>query len=547
MRRSITAIIRETVLRHGFLWLVLLLAAVWKAVLLAQAVLPFNADEAIVALMARHILHGGFPLLFYGQAYMGSLDAILVAGGFAVFGQSVTVIRVVQCLLYLGTIAVWYRICWRGFHSLPVARLTALFLAVPPVLITLYTTVSLGGYGEAMLLGGCCISLAVDIRGGAAHPLRWLTLGLLAGLAFWSFPLSLVFSVPALCAVAFTHPASTAASSTRRTRATDILPTALGILIGATPWILAVVPLGATSLLELGGSAIAGSSQGSLLTIAGTRLLNLVVFGGTAVLGLRPPWSAEWLIPWLAPLALLVGLASVAYGFNALRKNDSGAYVRRMLAGVVLLLAAAYLLTPFGNDPSGRYFLPLFPVLAVSCAGLICWMRERFNPRWLLLAAIPVLYSAAGTVACAARMPPGITTQFDASAQVDMGEIQELRDFLAAQGETRGYTNYWVAYPLAFLSNEDLIFVPRLPYHLDLRYTSRDDRYPPFDDQVKKSPRIAYITTRNPALDKSLLDALADHAISYEQIQIGDFRVYFNLSKNYSPEDLGLPWTTMSE
>ena len=50
-----------------------------KVVLLALDAAPFNADEAVVALMARHILQGERPWFFYGQAYMGSLDAYLVA------------------------------------------------------------------------------------------------------------------------------------------------------------------------------------------------------------------------------------------------------------------------------------------------------------------------------------------------------------------------------------------------------------------------------------------------------------------------------------
>ncbi len=58
-------------------------ALAWKAALLVLDCVPFNADEAVVALMARHILQGERPIFFYGQAYMGSLDAYLVAGFFA--------------------------------------------------------------------------------------------------------------------------------------------------------------------------------------------------------------------------------------------------------------------------------------------------------------------------------------------------------------------------------------------------------------------------------------------------------------------------------
>ena len=67
-------------------------------------VVPFNSDEAVVALMARHILQGERPIFFYGQAYMGSADAYLVATGFWVFGEQVWVIRLIECSGLPGTI-----------------------------------------------------------------------------------------------------------------------------------------------------------------------------------------------------------------------------------------------------------------------------------------------------------------------------------------------------------------------------------------------------------------------------------------------------------
>ncbi len=68
-----------------------------------------------------------------------------------------------------------------------------------------------------------------------------------------------------------------------------------------------------------------------------------------------------------------------------------------------------------------------------------------------------------GIVDSASRNPPGITTQFDPVARVDTRAYGDLVAFLEAHDERAGYTNYWVAYPLAFLSQERLIFVPRLP------------------------------------------------------------------------------------
>ena len=108
----------------------------------------------------------------------------------------------------------------------------------------------------------------------------------------------------------------------------------------------------------------------------------------------------------------------------------------------------------------------------------------------------------------------------------------------------RGYTNYWTAYPLAFLSQERLIFIPRLPYHLDLRYTARDDRYPLYTGQVAAASRAAYITTRHPELDSYLRDQFISLDISFQEAQIGDYRVFYRLSRPVQPVQIGLGGTT---
>src|SRR5512140_448409 len=112
---------------------ILVVAAGWKALLLALGVLPFNADEAVVGLMARHILQGERPVFFYGQAYMGSLDAWLVVIGFAIFGAQVWIIRLVQTLLFLGTVYTTVRLGERISASFRTGLLAGAFLAVPAV------------------------------------------------------------------------------------------------------------------------------------------------------------------------------------------------------------------------------------------------------------------------------------------------------------------------------------------------------------------------------------------------------------------------------
>src|SRR3990172_5771512 len=174
-----------------------------KMSLLAAGSVPFNADEAVVALMARHIRQGERPVFFYGQAYMGSLDAYLVAVGFWLMGEKVWVIRVVQVILYLATLL---STAWLGkaaTGSWKVGVIAAWLLAIPTVNLTLYTTATLGGYGEMLLIGNlillAALNLARNIEADELDrlPWVWLAFGFLIGLGGWVFGMTLVYSVPA--------------------------------------------------------------------------------------------------------------------------------------------------------------------------------------------------------------------------------------------------------------------------------------------------------------------------------------------------------------
>lgn len=134
-----------------------------KVGLLVADVVPFNSDEAVIALMARHITQGARPVFFYGQAYMGSLDAFLIAIGFLILGEYVWVVRLVQIMLYVSTLVSTVFVGKEVFGNWRVGILAAWFLAIPTVNVTLYTTVTLGGYGEMLLIGNLIILAGLRI------------------------------------------------------------------------------------------------------------------------------------------------------------------------------------------------------------------------------------------------------------------------------------------------------------------------------------------------------------------------------------------------
>jgi 4-amino-4-deoxy-L-arabinose transferase-like glycosyltransferase len=539
------------------------LAMAVKAIPVITDRVPFNADEAIVALMARHILQGERPVFFYGQTYMGSLDAFLVAGGFAIFGQQIWVIRLVQAVLYLGTLWTTYLLGKAIFGSPRSGMIAVLLLAVPVVNVALYTTVSLGGYGEALLLGNLILLCALRIANYSfyfsadiqtthvnAAPSTFSIMipvflwSVFAGLGLWALAITLVYTLPAAGLIIVRYWQNRTHIPWRLLIRLIFLGL-VGFAIGAFPlWNYALHHGIAELLFETGGGAVNISQSPYFEQVIG-RLLNFVLLGGTATLGLRPPWEVRWLALPLIPFILLFWAAVINLTARKLRRlGRPERQFSWMLIAMIGVLAAAFILTPFGNDPSGRYFLPLALPLALFAGDAIrTYPFPKEIWRWAVVVFV-MAFNGIGIIQCALRLPPGITTQFDLNTVVDHRYDQQLIDFLDTQGETRGFSNYWVAYPLAFLSQERLIFVPRLPYHLDLSYTPRDDRYAPYDQIVKSSSKVAYITINRGSLDSYLRSAFSRAGVQWDEKLIGDYRIYYHLSKSIQPEEIGLGLAT---
>ena len=547
--RALSGVPQASGVKLGWFLPPLLAALAVKAWLIVSGWVPFNADEAVVALMARHILQGERPIFFYGQAYMGSLDALLIAGGFALFGQQVWVIRLVQTLLYLGLLATTAWLARLIFHSWRAGIVSLWLLAVPAVNVMLYTTASLGGYGEALLIGNLILIGALRIgdileRGAVCPPWMLLCWGFLAGLGLWVFGLTLVYSVPAGIYLGYRLWEKNGSPLSLRNRLSPWGAAGLilaGGALGAVPWWVYGFKWGFDRLVgELGGGAIAGVAGAQGAAGLWHHFTNFLLLGVSVILGLRAPWDVNWLILPLIPFVLLFWLAVIRFILRRLMAVDSGRGKYALLAGVMLTLVGGFILTPFGLDPSGRYFLPLAVPLALFAADMLLSLHDRYGPKiWLLLSLI-LVYHLAGMLQSVLRSPARMTTQFYSITHIDHSFDRALMAFLEAHGETRGYTNYWVAYPLAFLSQEELIFVPRLPYHSDFRYTERDDRYPAYSAMVSSAARVAYITTRHPALDATLVQRFEQEDITWQEAQIGDYHVFYALSRPVYVNQIGM-------
>src|SRR5262245_44516692 len=166
-------------------------ALVWIALLRAPDVWY---DEATTGLMGLAVLRGDFPLYFFGQPFMGALDAYLAAPLYHTFGVSVRMLKVLPLVLVLAWMALTVWLAWEGFGR-RAATFTAALLALPPDFLLSWTVEARTHYQLSVVLGTLALLLAlrVSVSPRRAAFVGFGVLGGVLGLAFWTNFLSLVF------------------------------------------------------------------------------------------------------------------------------------------------------------------------------------------------------------------------------------------------------------------------------------------------------------------------------------------------------------------
>src|SRR5438067_5439978 len=103
-----------------------------RLAVIASPLGELDGDEAVVGLMARHIAFlGDRPVFYYGQPYLGSLEAFSSAPLFRLFDSSTVLLKLVPTVFSLGFLAVSAGLARRLFGT-GAALATAAYLAIPP-------------------------------------------------------------------------------------------------------------------------------------------------------------------------------------------------------------------------------------------------------------------------------------------------------------------------------------------------------------------------------------------------------------------------------
>lgn len=188
--------------RYEFVFLGLMIVAMLLRLALISNNWPaMNSDEAVMGLMAKHMADGqGIPLVIYGQAYMGSLEAMLGSVFYHIFGPSIFALRLGLLVIFMLFLFSMY-VMTRLLYDQQLALITTGLLCLGTPEIFLHQLFAAGGYPEIVWLGSMLFIVAIllaisvycdateDLRAKRRRLLLFVVYGLLAGLGIWSDPL----------------------------------------------------------------------------------------------------------------------------------------------------------------------------------------------------------------------------------------------------------------------------------------------------------------------------------------------------------------------
>jgi 4-amino-4-deoxy-L-arabinose transferase-like glycosyltransferase len=472
-----------------------------------------EADEAIVGLMGRHILGGEWPVFYYGQPYLGSLEAYLVALAFALAGPSAFTLKLVPLACSLLTLPLAY-LLGRELAGDYAGLGCAAYLGLGPAFLHIWSLKARGGYIETLVLGQAILFLALTlIYKGRRELWRFWLLGLLAGLAFWTHAITLPFIVaPGLLYLY---------QRERKASGRALLLAALGFAIGCLPFIVYNVQTG-------GASFQAFLAGGTTLRQAARNLRGFMLFSLPILLGFLQPSTAANLMAAQLQARPVLWLAGILAGFLLL------GYIFFSQRHVLLrgrrpadLLLAAFLITillvngtSFGvltQEP--RYALPLYATLPLAATRAGDGWRGRV---WTgVLVALLAL-----NLAVTLTLDPHLNLPTVEGRPLPFS-VRPLAAWLQERGISRVYADYWIAYPLIFESGEEVI----------ASVTSGGyNRYVPYAYLVSVAERPAHVFLAGSGEERFFAARLERERVTYRRAEVGGYSIYYELSRKIEVE-----------
>ncbi|MDD5706214.1 MAG: glycosyltransferase family 39 protein [Kiritimatiellae bacterium] len=408
-----------------------------------------NADFAIVQLMVRHILAGEpWPVFFYGQNYMGSLEPLTSALLASVCGYSTFAVNCGTALF--GIAAAVITALWaRRIGGWLAACCAAACCVVGPVGYVHYMASPRGGYGTLLFFTVALLACGVRMlaRECEGTPSSWrdaLLLGVMAGLGLWCNMLV----VPAIGAVAVCF-------LLWRWRAALRFRLWAGVVAG---FLLGSIPLWSWNLRHDWSTFGMGGSLSFYPPVVMRHLRLLFTERIPQLVGVADA-PAFWY--WSVLPATVAPLLIVLISWRPPRRGAWSVWTALSLSAIgcyLLCFVPCFAFSQFASVNSPRYMLPLVPFLAIL-GGAACALAR---PRALrIVAGLAVMLQIAWQV--------GQLHKFTALAErreLATRRYAAVVDALLARGVTAAYAGYPL-FIMNLLADERICFsdpkIERIP------------------------------------------------------------------------------------
>ena len=570
---------------YGLMALALiLLASTLRIIVIAQGWPLANSDEGTMGLMARHIAYQGeLPIFFYGQTYMGALEAYVGAPLFFLFSPSFFSLRLGLVLFYAAFLLTLYLLT-SILYSKKLALFTLLLLCFGSIEMFTRQLRAVGGDEETMLFGAlimlftALLVLSFDRAGISTERKRRYTLytclGLSMGLGLWSHTLVAPFVGMALVSL-FIFCRS-------ELRGRTLLLLLGGFIVGLLPLLIFNVkyPLD-NSLYTIwllhssGGLGAAAPPYNVWDEIRGTVLVSLPMTTGanpictlsdvpgqwraqvSPCLAFQGSWGVGYVL--LLALAVLLTVLALRHDWQVTAPSQVGTArlswsrvienaaeeqrhqlrlqaLRLMLLGSAALTLLTYM---FSAAPalvpitSTRYLVGLLVATPAILSPLWYGVRGVRDGRLAIDGFKSRAVSIAGLVVrgglllfIGAILVNGTIGVYQDVPHVQVLNQQEgkLANDLVQHHVTRMYSNYWTCDLVMFLSNERIVC--SVVQAVDGKLTAGQNRYPLYTTIVQQDAQAAYVLPVGSPEAAAFAQQVAQSGKQYQSFIMDGYIIY---------------------
>jgi len=479
------------------LLIIIIVAVAFRIPFLAYSSGMVSSDDAIPALMSKHIADGKLPpIYYYGQFYMGSLSQHFFALMFAIFGYSVFLFKFSTLLFYLGFITVQFFFI-KDLFSFSFSLVVSLFYCLPSGRLIYVSFDNTGAYSLVLLLGSVIIYTSYLISYKNRENLIPL-LGFTMGISFWAHQITVCFILTAFIILLFKY----------RLHLKRYLKLFFFFLIGSLPLLMLEI-YNKFQLLEFllpGGIEIKIWGKLKTTTRLSASLISLEVHPSR----------------YIFMIFLLIGFLTLIY-FSLKEKKLQP---RSIFSLFFILFYLMYLFSRFSYSPVDRYLFPLYFCIPVLLLSVFLFIKYRVK-YFFVLAFILILFFF-------------YNLKQNYSDYLIIKErnfyLNRVIDSMEKSGQRYWRGQYWTAYLITALAKEKIIvdsymFNRYYPYRLSYYNQSRSDNFI-FLRGDGSAERI---------LAMRLADMLKTFKIGFKKEEIGDCWLIYEVENPVSPMVLKAP------